>query len=285
MSPSSKDPNATTNAKPGATSSAWADFMKEEGVDIYGRAGGSTGAAAAAAATSSGPSNDNSKQNQGETKKKKAAAKKKTGKRRGYNLEALEQAYQKLSTKKAKLAASAGGSLLQSGTLDVTVVGRKGMSKEAPAYQLQVPTRILPGIGITKVFTSCNACHSIALDASGQAYGWGRNDQGQLTSALPSNVATPTLLESLAKDYTMVAAALGKGHTLVLTDQGQVLAVGFNKMGQCGVKSSVETISQFKPCIFPPNVKIAQVCGGAKLSKELATYVRRRYRSTHICLQ
>lgn len=243
-----------SNAKPGATSSAWADFMKEEGVDLYG--------AGSSSASKSASAGDSKKE---EAPQKKAAKKKSSGKRKTYNLEPLEELYQP-ATKKAKISNAAGGALLQSGTLDVTVVGRKGLSKETPSYQLQVPTRILPGIGITKVFASCNACHSIALDVSGQAYGWGRNDQGQLTSAMAANVAVPTLLEGLA-DHTIVSAALGKSHTLVLTNEGTVFAVGWNKMGQCGLKSSVEHIKEFKPCVFRPDIKIAQVrcCGTRQL--------------------
>ncbi len=245
----SKD--ADSNAKPGATSSAWADFMKEEGVDLYG-----AGSSNANKSTSA----DSNKKDDEDAKKKKASTKKKSGKRKSYNLERLEEVVQEPATKKAKKAKDAGGYLVQTGTLDVTVVGRKGISKEVPSYQLQVPTRILPGIGITRVFTSCNACHSIALDASGQAYGWGRNDQSQLTSSLAANVAVPTLIEGLSK-YTIVSAALGKQHTLVLTSEGTVLAVGFNKMGQCGLKSSAETVKEFKECIFPAETKIAQVRG------------------------
>lgn len=247
LSPNPKD---NANAKPGATSSAWADFMKEEGVDLSFSAnqGSSSGAAAAATTAASKP----------EAKKKSGSnSPRKSGKAKTYNLESLEVHDGPLAKKKK---VEQGGVLLQTGTLDVTVVGRKGMSKENPPYQLLVPTKILPGIAVTKVFTSCNACHSIALDESGQAYGWGRNDAGQLTKDLPANVATPTLLEGLA-NKTIVQAALGKSHTLVLTKEGAVFSVGYNKMGQCGIKSSVDTVAQFKPCVFaaPGDIKIAQV--------------------------
>jgi alpha-tubulin suppressor-like RCC1 family protein len=79
-----------------------------------------------------------------------------------------------------------------------------------------------------------------------------------LSNALPANVATPTLIEGLT-DFTIVAAALGKGHTLVLTNAGTVMAVGSNKVGQCGINSTTDSVSQFKPCVFPADVKIAQV--------------------------
>jgi len=49
------------------------------------------------------------------------------------------------------------------------------------------------------------------------------------------------------RGITIVSAAVGKSHTLVLTNEGSVLAVGYNKMGQCGLKSSIETIKEFNP--------------------------------------
>ena len=252
--------------------------MKEEGVDLHG-SGSGDGATTTAASGNGAASNNTAAavqaQNDAEALKKKALSKKKAAsgskRKKSYQLPILlgdsDNGSSEPATKKAKTSASQGkggrgGVLLQTGTLDVTVVGRKGLSKEAPSYQLVKPTRILPGINITKVFTSSNACHSIALDASGKAYGWGRNDQGQLTKDFPANVATPTLLQGGGleyDDYTIVSAAVGKFHTLLLTSEGTVLAVGSNKLGQCGIKSSTEHVNQFKPCVFPPTVKIVQV--------------------------
>jgi len=227
--------------------------MTEEGYQPIGSGGG---IAAAAAAPSS-----SSQVEEDEKKKRKAGSPKKkgSGKRKVYNLEALVKTLDEPATKKAKLDSSSagGGALLQTGTLDVTVVGRKGLSKETPSYQLMVPTQILPGVGIAKVFTGCNAVHSIALDVAGKVYGWGRNDSHQLGS-LPSNVAVPTPMDGL-DDYNIISAAMGKSHTLFLTDEGKVLAVGSNKVGQCGIKSTTDMVSSIKPCIFPPDVKIVQV--------------------------
>lgn len=271
QSPNPKDPNGA-DSKPGATSSAWADFMKEEGVDLAAAASAPAATATAsapAAATTALASNDN--------EKKKAATKKKSSggsKRKSYNLQPLEDiTCQPSASKKAKLSGGGGGALLQSGTLDVSAIGRKGLSKELPTYQLMCPTRILPGVGITKVFTSCNACHYIALDVSGQVYGWGRNDAGQLTKDMAANVAVPTLLSSESSglaDVTIISAAVGKTHSLVLTDDGKVFAVGSNKMGQCGIKSATENVTQFKPCVFAPNVKIAQIACGEFFSVALS---------------
>jgi alpha-tubulin suppressor-like RCC1 family protein len=43
-------------------------------------------------------------------------------------------------------------------------------------------------------------------------------------------------------------------------EDGSVWGVGANKAGQCGVKSSVDTIPNYKKCPIPDDVTIIQVC-------------------------
>lgn len=202
-------------------SSAWADFMKEEGVE--------DAAAPAPAPTASSAS---------------------AGVKRSYQ---LTEASAAKSSKKQKLV---GGALLQTGTLDASIVGRAKSKLEEP-YHLVVPTRILPGVKIAKIFTGCNAVHSIAVDVGGTAYAWGRNEAGQLGSSLPTNIVTPTPLELPDK---LVAAAMGKSHTVVLLENGELWATGANKVGQCGVRTFTD-VPQWRKCIVPEDVSIKQVSG------------------------
>ena len=141
----------------------------------------------------------------------------------------------KKSTKKNKSAGSTFGSLVQSGTLDATMIGRKTLPKssaEAQSIQhLVVPTVLLPKIAITKVFSSCNAAHALAVDHASNLYGWGRNEQHQLGSSLPSKVVvTPQIIAN-----NCLTAAVGKSHSLMIdSSDGQIMAIGSNKSGQCG---------------------------------------------------
>ena len=48
------------------------------------------------------------------------------------------------------------------------------------------------------------------------------------------------------KEFTVVAAACGRNHTLFLTDRGTVFACGDNKSGQCGVGNATPVIHT--PC-------------------------------------
>lgn len=133
------------------TSSAWADFLQEEG-----------GAAVAKAESSSGE--------QPPAKKLKME---------DGGLVSTSSSSEKVEYDMAALTAASDsegyGSLVQSGTMDSTLVGRKNLkATDKAAYHLAVPTVLMPKIAITKVCASCNSAHAIAIDKSNQAYGWGR---------------------------------------------------------------------------------------------------------------
>jgi alpha-tubulin suppressor-like RCC1 family protein len=245
----SNDPDSDDDAGTGtgvATTtgtSAWADFMKEEGgSSLTGQA--ATGAATATKATATDtatttttttavPSND-------------------------YDLSGLTTTATEEEPKTKKTKTATYGSLVQSGTLDPTLVGRKSLAKNQIGPQhLYLPTVLLPKIAITKVFTSCNAAHAICLAKDQTAYGWGRNEQLQLGSALPTNVITPQII---AHDVGM--AALGKSHTLILSN-GVISGLGSNKSGQCGWKPNVKSSGVWKASNFSPTttVFVKMACG------------------------
>ena len=271
-----------------STTSAWDDFMKEAGmgstttattatdtttVVMTGKRGRSS---AAAAATTTGSSS--------------ATATATSQPQRRYDLEALQlpSTTDPKKNKKSKTEEEDGGILLQTGTMDVTLIGRKNDTKkidwEAP-HTLSVPTivpilsSISTKVRITKVIAAGHACHAVAISTTGTVYGWGRNEQSQLGSRLgTTNVYQPTLL--LEDDHNndggpMYSAAVGKGHTILLSRRGQLMASGWNKSGQCGINhSGTEIVSNFKNCVLSgtsdiPN--IAVVAAGEDFSVVLDT--------------
>ena len=232
-------------ASPG-TSNAWAAFIKEEGVSVKLKktdesqdddAGGTRSArkrkqdndAAAGSSSSKGAA--------------KAASGADNDDDLEYDLSILQEEVQ---VKKKKTAGSTFGSLVQSGTLDATMIGRKTLPKSsAMAHEVQhlaVPTVLLPKIAITKVFSSCNSAHALAIDHASNLYGWGRNEQHQLGSGLPSKVVvTPQIIGHGCK-----TAAVGKSHSLMIDNDGQIMAIGSNKCGQCGWRAKQASSGNWK---------------------------------------
>ena len=96
------------------------------------------------------------------------------------------------------------------------------------------------------------AFHNLALTSTGNVYGWGRNETAQLGTGLGSYVGRPFLLEGL--DQTVVGGAVGKSHSIVLTQNQEMWAVGSNKVGQCGIKSSMDPVPNFRKCVLDVNV-------------------------------
>lgn len=235
-------PNPLTS--PG-TSNAWADFMMEEG------------AMGAASNLFAGGNDDSTAQEDEPARKKskKDAPERVAGDKLEYDLTPL--------TEKKSLP---HGALVQSGTMDTTVVGRKNLkSDETAVYHLTVPHSLMPKVAITSVFTSCNAAHAIAIDKANQAYGWGRNEGmclGEFDEA--KVVPTPTVIAS-----DVASAALGKSHTILLQTDGTLHALGLNKSGQCGWKGNVKQSGVLKPCIAPKDVVFTKIACGEDFSMAL----------------
>lgn len=238
-------PNPLTS--PG-TSNAWADFIQEEGVasNLFG---GSSKKSDEEPSGKRRKTHDNSSS---------AAAPASATSKLDYDLSSLTTTVSKKSLP--------FGTLVQSGTMDTTFVGRKNLkTSEDAVYHLNVPHSLMPKVAITSVYTSCNAAHAIALDKSNQAYGWGRNEglclgQGEAGDA-PAVIPTPTLVAS-----NIVSAALGKSHTIFLQTDGTLHALGTNKSGQCGWRQSLKQSGTLKACIAPKDVVFSKIACGEDFS-------------------
>ncbi|XP_052751385.1 protein RCC2 homolog [Galleria mellonella] len=114
------------------------------------------------------------------------------------------------------------------------------------------------------IVSGCSAGHSILVSEEGDAYTFGRNACGQLgfgdTTTRDIPEAVPTL-----KGLNIIHAAVGRNHSLFVTDTGAVYACGDNKSGQCGVGNTTAQI--LKPTrIKYSGAPIVKVGCGAEFS-------------------
>ncbi|PON93854.1 Regulator of chromosome condensation [Trema orientale] len=143
-----------------------------------------------------------------------------------------------------------GGELLFCGATCWDTIGRKKGPVEG---NLVSPTRLRPliGVNIRFVASGCASCHCVALDVEGRCYTWGRNeacldfefDKGQLGHGDMIQRDRPTVVSELSK-FKVVRAGAGRNHTVVVTEDGQSLAFGWNKHGQLGsgsVRNEIES--------------------------------------------
>jgi len=183
--------------------------------------------------------------------------------------------------------APAPGLLAQTGTLDATMPGRsKGISKDDLAHELQAPTLLFPsvfgGSKVAFVATSPTAAHSVAITDRGEAYGWGRNETGQLGLGHSSAaVPVPTPLSAAGadgEDVTFVGAAVGKYHTVLVGSDGHAYASGGNGCGQLGVNNQgIKQSDRFRRCVVAGDgdgddgVRIVKAACGQEVSALLSS--------------
>ncbi len=254
---SSRSASSLPSAAPVA-SSAWADFMSDEGF-------GGAGSASAGDAKKSGD---------GEGAAKKAKTEETDAKvsdadevvSREYALPVLTKMRPPSQSEDSKDDSpyNVPGVLAQSGTLDSKIVGRTKRTLSQP-YDLQEPTILcfescFDQKKVSLVATSSSAVHSIVITEDGTAYSWGRNEQGQCGLGNTSTcVPLPVKIEHSVK---FAGAAVGKNHSILIGEDGNAYAVGNNKYGQLGVNTSVEAVLGWRKCTIDgksADAKIVQV--------------------------
>lgn len=234
-------------ASSAVTSSAWADFMMDEGFN-------SSSAAAPGDASADAP--------EGDSKRAKTDATNDTRRSNVTNVRSGVTVAREYILPIVPRDVKAGV-LAQTGSLDSKMIGRTKRTLKEP-YDLQEPTllgyeSIFGKQHVAVIATSSSACHSIVITENGHAYAWGRNEAGQCGfGSTTTCIPLPKKVELSGK---FVAAAVGKSHSILVTDEGICYAAGFNKYGQCGVNSSNEAILTWRKCVLSnaTGVKIVQV--------------------------
>eukprot|EP00808_Paulinella_micropora_P031448 g38253.t1 len=137
--------------------------------------------------------------------------------------------------------------------------------------------------------------HSLAVTSQGDLYVWGSQRRGQLGLGSgnfngPENniVEKPTLITMERVHGEVVEAVCGKFHTIFLTRQGRVYAMGANGQGQLGVgkehpqlvkrtgRDNTNTMCAMSPLQvpFPEGVSVATVAAGSYTSGALTSNAR-----------
>ncbi|KAJ2954112.1 hypothetical protein O0L34_g2334 [Tuta absoluta] len=91
------------------------------------------------------------------------------------------------------------------------------------------------------IVSHCSAGHSILVGDDGTAYTFGRNSCGQLGTGDTNTRNLPEPVPGL-QGKNIIHAAVGRHHSLFVTDTGAVYACGDNKSGQCGVGTTTPQI-------------------------------------------
>ena len=129
------------------------------------------------------------------------------------------------------------GTLLASGHNQYGQLGSTTNNGTTAANPTPTPMT-LPGQIGTVAFAAGGAYHSLVVTSSGQVYASGHNYYGQLGTSTNNGAMTPnptpTLVTLPGQIGTVVHAAAGGHHSLVVTSSGQLYGFGYNFSGQLG---------------------------------------------------
>lgn len=110
--------------------------------------------------------------------------------------------------------------------------GSRGVGHSNPrGAGIPAPVDGLEGVVIRNV--SCGREHTVAVDADGRVWSWGNGVTYALGHGNKADQSSAKQVAALA-DKKAVAASCGREHTLFLTEEGEVWAVGTDSYGQCG---------------------------------------------------
>jgi alpha-tubulin suppressor-like RCC1 family protein len=115
-----------------------------------------------------------------------------------------------------------------------------GSDGESPAYE--TPQAVVGGH--TFVALDLLSSHACALTADGQAYCWGRNDDGQLGDGSESPGASRPV--QVASSVPFVQVTVGVWHSCGLTAGGEAWCWGLNHSGQLGDGSVSSSLAPVK---------------------------------------
>jgi alpha-tubulin suppressor-like RCC1 family protein len=113
----------------------------------------------------------------------------------------------------------------------------------------------------------CGAAHTVAAVYIPKfntyfVYGWGSNLNGQLGHGKKRFLLKPNVVPDLNKDIVIDEVACGTTHTILRTDEGEILSAGGNRFGQLG-HSNVSDMHTFKSVkALAGRVSRQVACGG-----------------------
>ncbi|KAL0212382.1 hypothetical protein RCL1_006008 [Eukaryota sp. TZLM3-RCL] len=165
--------------------------------------------------------------------------------------------------KQLALAEAASFLLLTDGT--IRVAGDGAYSIGAPSTSRFDTPQIISGLSsVDSVYTGYT--HYAAI-SSGLVWIWGRNSYGKLGLGHTSNSNTPVQLV-LPNNVLVQKVALGRDHSLVLTEDGEVYSFGRNNFGQLGDSTNFDRHS---PTLIDGLEDVIDIAAGADSSYALTS--------------
>jgi alpha-tubulin suppressor-like RCC1 family protein len=126
------------------------------------------------------------------------------------------------------------------------------------------PVKVTMPSGVAFRSITTGGDHSLALDATGRAWGWGHNVYGQLGNGTTRTSSTP-LAVHMPSGVAFIAIAAGVFHSLAIDTTGHIWSWGSNGHGQLGNGSTTNSATPLA-VTMPAGVTLRAVAAGADFS-------------------
>jgi alpha-tubulin suppressor-like RCC1 family protein len=142
-------------------------------------------------------------------------------------------------------------------------VGQTGNGTTMASGGVSTPTLVtLPAATVISAISSGYA-HNVALSSTGQVYGWGYDQFGQLGTGITATAEATPVLAALPAGTSATAVSAGYAHTLAVTSAGTVLAWGDNTDGELGIGTSGSTPVKTPTAVtLPAGTTVTEVSAG-----------------------
>lgn len=130
-----------------------------------------------------------------------------------------------------------------------------------------VPVEAPGGVNFTSIVAA--RYHTLAIDESGQVWGWGSNAAGQLGVGTSTNSTVPVLVEGF-DGVSIEKVSTGIAHTLALDVNGQIWAWGNNSSGRLGDGTETDRLLPVQ-IAGPQNIVFNDIAAGVFHSIALDT--------------
>ncbi len=113
-------------------------------------------------------------------------------------------------------------------------------------YTVPVPsTEPVNNVEMVNIFG--NSKHFLGIDSNGRLWTWGDNSNGKLGINNRTNKMYPTLVDpSYYDNKKVISADAGKEHSIFVTEDGSVYAMGDNSEGQLGTGNNITSYTPIK---------------------------------------
>ena len=127
--------------------------------------------------------------------------------------------------------------------------------------------------GVDVATVACGESHSVALDTAGRVYAWGWGGSwisggGQLGLGDRDHRYAPELVEGAIASARVASVSCGEGHSVFLTDDGEVWTCGAGEHGRNGNGGSGDVLAP-EPVLALEDVDVVQLEAGSAFTVTL----------------